>query len=124
MEAKGKERAAGFKAKKTQKSKSQQPFEVNVQIGIMQKKMDFCALPGALACPSRLAQAWVLKSCWQKHARKLSGSTKMYSRPMITLVYPDRTEVKNLPGSTESFILKKYKEELGKPYFRIYFYLT
>ena len=51
MEAKGKERAAGFKAKKTQKSKSQQPFEVNVQIGIMQKKMDFCALSGALACP-------------------------------------------------------------------------
>ena len=43
---------------------------------------------------------------------------------MITLVYPDRTEVKNLPGSTESFILKKYKEELGKPYSRIYFYLT
>ena len=43
---------------------------------------------------------------------------------MVTLVYPDRTEVKNLPGSTESFILKKCKEELGKPYSRIYFYLT
>eukprot|EP00795_Rhopilema_esculentum_P003878 gene3878-15177_t len=79
MEAKGKGRAAGFKAKKTQKSKSQQPFEVNVQIGIMQKKDGLLRIARGSCLPSRLAQAWVLKSCWQKHLRKLSDSTKMYS---------------------------------------------
>jgi len=34
----------------------------------------------------------------------------------FTLLYPDRTEVKNLSGSIEAFSLNRYQEELGKPY--------
>ena len=41
----------------------------------------------------------------------------------FTLLYPDRMEVKNLPGSTEAFTLNRYREELGKPYPRIMLYI-
>ena len=126
MEAKGKERAAGFKAKKTQKSKSQQPFEVNVQIGIMQKKDGLLRIARGSCLPLKISPSVGAEELLAKAREKIVrfNQNVFATHDMVTLVYPDRTEVKNLPGSTESFILKKYKEELGKPYSRIYFYLT
>ena len=41
----------------------------------------------------------------------------------FSLLYPDRTEVKCLPGGTEPFTLQRYKEELEKSYNRITLYL-
>ena len=57
----------------------------------------------------------------EKHARfnnNLINSATMYS-----LLYPGCKQVLNLPGSSEPFSLKKYKQELDKPYSRITFYL-
>ena len=39
------------------------------------------------------------------------------------LVYPDGTEVKTIPGSSERFTISRYKEEIGKPYCRIKLFL-
>ena len=57
---------------------------------------------------------------------KLSGFNQNVfgAQELVKLIYPDRVEVENLPGSIEPFILQRYKEELGKPYSRIYPYLT
>ena len=59
------------------------------------------------------------------------GSEKMikFNKDLIsypeafTLLYPDRSAVKFLPGSEEIFSLQRYKEELGKSYQRITLYL-
>ena len=41
-----------------------------------------------------------------------------------TLVYPDGSEVKTLPGSSDCFILHKYKDEIGKSYSRVTLYIA
>ena len=41
----------------------------------------------------------------------------------LTLLYPERTEVKYVQGGTEPFTLQRYKEELGKSFNRITLYL-
>lgn len=39
------------------------------------------------------------------------------------LLYPDGSEVVNIPGTQIPFVLKKYKEEIGKSYQRITIYI-
>ena len=39
------------------------------------------------------------------------------------LLYPDKTIVQTLPGSSVPYTLNKYKEELGKPFSKLYFWL-
>lgn len=39
------------------------------------------------------------------------------------LLYPDNTIVRYLRSSQDMFTLEKYKEELGKPYSKIYLHL-
>lgn len=52
-----------------------------------------------------------------KHFRAFDGKLE------YVLLYPDNTVVNFLPGSSDVFSLKKYKEDLGKPYSKIYLYL-
>ena len=40
------------------------------------------------------------------------------------LLYEDCTEVKTLKESSEAFVLHKYKNECGKPYNRLNFFLN
>ena len=40
------------------------------------------------------------------------------------LAYPDTSLATKIPRSTDEFVLKKYKEWLGKPYSRITIYLS
>ena len=56
----------------------------------------------------------------QKGSEKMVKFNKdLSSGGGFTLLYPDRTEVENLPGSMEAFTQNHYREELGKPYARI-----
>ena len=41
-----------------------------------------------------------------------------------TLLYPDGTEVKTLPGSSDCVILHKYKDEIGKSLSRVTLYIA
>ena len=54
---------------------------------------------------------------------KFDSDLSLYGATSFALLYPDRTEVKCLPGGTEPFTLQRYKEELGKSYNRITLYL-
>lgn len=54
---------------------------------------------------------------------KFNSDLSLYGATSFALLYPDRTEVKCLPGGTEPFTLQRYKEELGKSYNRITLYL-
>ena len=62
-----------------------------------------------------LLQAGVTKH--GKHFQQFNTSLE------YVLLYPDNTLVSNLPGSSEGFSLFKYKDDLGKPYSKIYFWL-
>ena len=97
MEAKGKVRAAGFKAKKTQKSKSQQPFEVNVQIGIIQRKDGLLRIARGSCLPLKISPSVGAEELLAKAREKIVrfNQNVFATHDMVTLVYPDRTEVKN-----------------------------
>ena len=75
----------------------------------------------ALTCAASSNQNVVLELAVAKHSRfngELNGDLK------YTLLYPDGSEVKStLLESNEAFSLEKYKNELGKPYSRIKFYV-
>ena len=48
-----------------------------------------------------------------KHFRSFNPAVE------FLLLYPDNTVVKYLPGSSQVFSLKDYKDDLGKPYSKI-----
>eukprot|EP00794_Sanderia_malayensis_P013127 gene13127-14477_t len=125
-EAKGKERASGFKSKKTKLGKSQLQAEVNVQVGVMQLKDGFLRIVRDSCLPLKVSPSVGATELLTKARDKIVRFNRnvFAARELVKLIYPDRTEVANLPGSIEPFILQWYKEELGKPYSRIYFYLT
>ncbi len=63
----------------------------------------------------------LLTKAVEKHTRfnqNLVDRTKIYR-----LLYADNKEVTTIPGTEEPFTLKKYKEEIDKPYSRITFFL-
>eukprot|EP00112_Aurelia_sp_Birch-Aquarium-sp1_P006766 Seg174.2 transcript_id=Seg174.2/GoldUCD/mRNA.D3Y31 product="hypothetical protein" protein_id=Seg174.2/GoldUCD/D3Y31 len=125
-EAKGKERASGFKSKKAKSGKSQLPAEVNVQTGVMQLKDGFLRIVRGSCLPLKVSPSVGAEELLTKARDKIVrfNQNVFAAQDLVKLIYPDRTEVENLPGSIEPFILQRYKEELGKPYSRIYFYLT
>ena len=57
-------------------------------------------------------------SKWKAYQSNIYEEEKEYS-----LVYEDGTKALFLPGTKEFFTLKRYKEETGKDYKRIVFYL-
>ena len=60
----------------------------------------------------------------EKSLIKWENCDRTFSRDRgYVLVYPDGKLARTIPGSTEEFIMGKYKEELGKPYSRITMYL-
>ena len=71
--------------------------------------------------PSNVSAEALRKAAQDKHSRHL----KQFDQHLdYVLLYPDQTIVQNLPGSSVPFTLNKYKEELGKPFSRLYFWLS
>lgn len=61
---------------------------------------------------------------WRKALEKhVAHNAKLPASQEWKLVYPDVKEVKNIPGTSDSFTVDKYKECLGKPYSRINLFL-
>ncbi|CAH3164649.1 unnamed protein product [Porites evermanni] len=62
----------------------------------------------------------LLKAAQDKHSRHF----KQFDQHLdYVLLYPDQTIVQTLPGSSVLFPLNKYKEELEKPFSKLYFWL-
>ena len=49
---------------------------------------------------------------------------KIHEGLEYVLLYPDHSEVVNLPGTTEEFILEKYREDVGKAYNHITLFIA
>ena len=74
-----------------------------------------------LSVAKNCTAAILLKTATDKH--KAHSKNVMKQEASYILLYPDGTEVKTLKESSEKFVLYKYKEECGKPYHRLSFFL-
>ena len=112
------------RAKKIKAKKQKAVEEVKIQIGVMEeangrlKKMKGRTLP--LMVPTNITAGELLKAATAKHGRHFKQFNPQES---YFLLYPDQTVVSTLPGSSEPFVLNQYKEELGKPFSKLYLWL-
>ena len=120
-------RRSQFKPKAAKKHKSEST--VNVKIGLITYRQEHGELKASrgsstnhtVSVSPSVGVGELLEKAVEKHSRfnrKLSDRVEEYY-----LLYPDKSRVENLPGTQEEFSLKRYKEELGKPYDRITLYL-
>ena len=100
--------------------------DVSINIGIMRYvngTLKFCRgrnLP--VTVPFSASRDDILTKAVTKHANHDKNLIRDDLR--YTLVYPDGSEVKTLPGSSDCFILHKYKDEIGKSYSRVTLYIA
>ena len=112
------------RVKKIKAKKQKAVEEVKIQIGVMEeanghlKKVKGRTLP--LVVPTNITAGELLKAATTKHGRHFKQFNQQES---YFLLYPDQTVVNTLPGSAEPFVLNQYKEELGKPFSKLYFWL-
>ena len=120
--SKSAERQSNFKPNKRSKPNV---HEVTLNIGLMEyvgnelKPTRGGSLPLKIADNSNydvlLTAALKKREAFDKRFRRERG---------YVLAYPDTSLARKIPGSQEEFLLKKYKEWLGKPYSRMTFYLS
>ena len=126
-ERKGKERGPRFVSKSTKKSKKENSEnEVTIQIGLIRLKDGELKVIRGSTLPLKVFPSIGAEELLRKGAEKMvkfNSDLSLCGASSFTLLYPDRSEVKSLPGGTEPFTLQRYKEELGKAYGRIIFYL-
>ena len=112
------------RAKKIKAKKQKAVEEVKIPIGVMEeanghlKKMKGRTLP--LMVPTNITAGELLKAATAKHGRHFKQFNPQES---YFLLYPDQSVVSTLPGSSEPFVLNQYKEELGKPFSKLYLWL-
>lgn len=112
------------RAKKIKAKKQNAVEDVKIQIGVMEeadgrlKKVKGRTLP--LMVPTNITAGELLKAATTIHGRHFKQFNQQES---YFLLYPDQTVVNTLPGSAEPFVLNQYKEELGKPFSKLYFWL-
>ena len=71
--------------------------------------------------PKNATAGILLEAAAEKHKAHSKDIIKQEYNYM--LLYEDCTEVKTLKESSETFVLYKYKNECGKPYHRLNFFL-
>ena len=124
LKRKAESRKEHFKFKP--KSAKKVEKDVSINIGIMRYvngTLKFCRgrnLP--VTVPSSASRDDILTKAVTKHANHDKNLIRDDLR--YTLLYPDGTEVKTLPGSSDCFILHKYKDEIGKSYSRVTLYIA
>ena len=114
-----KRKADSRKEKKVEK-------DVSINIGIMRyvngtlKFCRGCNLP--VTVPTSASRDDILVKAVNKHVNH--DRNMIRDNLQYTLLYPDGTEVKTLPGASDCFILHKYKDEVGKSYSCVTLYIA
>ena len=126
-ERKGKERTSRFVSKSSKKAKKESSEnEVSIHIGFIRLKDGELKVIRGSSLPLKVLPSIGAEELLRKGAEKMvkfNSDLSLYGPSNLTLLYPDKTEVKYLPGGTEPFTLQRYHEELGKPFNRITLYL-
>ena len=99
--------------------------DVSINIGIMRYvngTLKFCRGRNLPTDPTSASRDDILIKAVNKHVNH--DRNMIRDNLQYTLLYPDGTEVKTLPGASECFILYKYKDEVGKSYSRVTLYIA
>lgn len=125
------ERSSRFQPKvkksKTSKAKSKvHANETSINIGFMklesQKNLKRCR---GKTLPVKVSTTANAHSILEKGVKKHSNHDKKVCEEIqYVLLYPDCSEVINLPGTNEPFVLEKYREDVGKAYNRITLFIA
>ena len=123
-EARGSRFVSSKSVKKGKKENNES--EVTIHIGLIRLKEEELKVIRGSTLPLKVLPSIGAEELLRKGADKIlrfNSDLSLYGATSFALLYPDRTEVKCLPGGTEPFTLQRYKEELGKSYNRITLYL-
>lgn len=129
MKKKEAERRSHFepKRKKTRATATPKNTEVLITIGLMEYDHTASDNPRRVfgkTFPVKVTPDMTYDQVLEKSLTKWENYDRTFCRERgYVLVYPDGKLARTIPGSSDEFIMGKYKEELGKPYSRINMYL-
>ena len=112
-ERKGKERTSRFVSKSSKKAKKESgENEVSIHIGFIRLKDGELKVIRGSSLPLKVLPSIGAEELLRKGAEKMvkfNSDLSLYEPSNFTLLYPDKTEVKYLPGGTEPFTLQRYR---------------
>ena len=101
--------------------------QTKINIGVMIMKDGRLSIKRGYSLPinvtPNITSEDLLEKAVEKHSRFHKDVVQSNKKAFYQLLYADKNKVSTLPGSDEPFTLKRYKEEIDKPYLRITFYL-
>ena len=101
--------------------------QTKINIGVMIMKDGRLSIKRGYSLPinvtPNITSEDLLEKAVEKHSRFHKDVVQSNKKAFYQLLYADKNKVSTLPGSDEPFTLKRYKEEIDKPYSRITFYL-
>lgn len=126
------ERSGRFQSKKSKSGNSSTPItkgkenqEVSINVGFMKFEDDKLKKCRGRALPVKVAIEADRKTILERSVRKHANHFRdVHSNLDYILLYPDSSEILHLPGTTEEFVLNKYKEDVGRNYNRITFFIA
>ncbi|XP_028405741.1 uncharacterized protein LOC114528309 [Dendronephthya gigantea] len=126
MKQKETERQAHFKPnkKKARQGETKGKDEVIVNIGLMEYDYGELKIQRGKSFPVKLSKDMGYDEVREKVLKKWEDYDRTFSRDRgYVLAFQDGKLARKIPGSSDEFLLRKYKEGLGKSYSRIYLYL-
>lgn len=128
MARKETERQVHFKPNKKKgrlgDTKSKAKDEVIINVGLMEYEYGEAKIQRGKSFPVKLSKEMGYEEVKARALKKWEDYDRTFCVDRgYVLVLPDGKLAQNIPGSSEEFTLRKYKEDLGKSYSRIYLYL-
>ncbi|XP_034562255.1 uncharacterized protein LOC117828943 isoform X2 [Notolabrus celidotus] len=99
--------------------KKKEPRKVNINIGIMCSQNDSLKVVRGRTLPLIVEPDIDALGLRLLAVKKMTDFNNDFQEGPYVLMYPDKTEVVTIPGTSRPFILRDYKSEIGKPYSRI-----
>lgn len=126
---KSEERRGHFKPKMSKHGKHALPTEATINIGLMEYEEGSNVLKHVRgsSLPLKIKTSASYEEVLDAALKKREAFDHKFSISMqrgYVLAYPDSRICKKIPGTREDFVLRGYKDWLGKPYSRLTLYLS
>ncbi|CAI5660696.1 unnamed protein product [Oreochromis niloticus] len=101
------------------KSKTKSKKTVTISVGIMNKKKTGMRPIRGKSLPLNVDPSWSSERLLSAAIKKLKDFNQDMKDVEYILLYPDGSQIKNIPGTDTPFTIELYKEAVGKSYQRI-----
>ena len=109
----------------TSKVKGKEDTQVSINVGYMKFEDDKFKKCRGRTLPVKVPVTADRKTILERSVRKHANHFKdVHENLEYTLIYPDNSEIVHLPGTTEQFVLNKYREDVGRNYNRITIFIA